>query len=648
MRLLLLVTAVLTAWTQTPIWAQSTEDWKTLQAQYPADNGVFLDYSIHVTIQYDKENKPFAVIEHVEDRQFFNQNAMQYAEDNVWYSYHNTIEDLDTYTLVPGEKKYEKIKVTEFDTLNNFSASIFYDDVKKIRFYYKGLQPGAKTILRYTETEQDIHFVGMDYLGSYLPILKGKLVIDYPAGMELNYQEYNLDQYDFKFTKRESKKGNTLTWTYQNIPSKKPVGRAVSFSYVMPVVAYQVKSYTVKGETSEVFPSLDHLYAWYYSNIEKSVADDNDTLRLLVDSITAPYTEDLDKAKAIYYWVQDNIRYVAFENGEGGIVPRPSGLVFDRRFGDCKDMSCLTHRMFRYAGLEAHLGWLGTRDIPFKYTETPSPLVDNHMICVFDYGDSTYFLDATAHPIPFGVPPEHIQGKQVLTEYGKDKYIVHTVPELPYDFTGKVDSCELRIEGSSLIGDCECTYTGFRANTVRRNYNNIRADKKEKYIRDILEKGSNKFSLTDYKISGHEDRDQPMVVTYSFKLDDYIQNYEDEYYVNLNLIKRLKSGEIDTTVFIYDFDGDFRFYDREVNRLTLPEGYELNYTPENTQLEAEEYGYEMTYSQNESNQLQLIRTVYVDYTRFPTENFADWNLMVKTLNKAYNKTLVLKKNTAKP
>lgn len=43
-------------------------------------------------------------------------------------------------------------------------------------------------------------------------------------------------------------------------------------------------------------------------------------------------------------------------------------------------MASLTSTMLNLAGVPAHLVWIGTRDIPYRYVENPSMSVDNHMI----------------------------------------------------------------------------------------------------------------------------------------------------------------------------------------------------------------------------------------------------------------------------
>ena len=61
-----------------------------------------------------------------------------------------------------------------------------------------------------------------------------------------------------------------------------------------------------------------------------------------------------EKVARIYYWVQDHVRYIAFENGLRGFIPHDAGRVYASRYGDCKDMANLLHEMLRMAGVKSY------------------------------------------------------------------------------------------------------------------------------------------------------------------------------------------------------------------------------------------------------------------------------------------------------
>jgi transglutaminase-like putative cysteine protease len=76
--------------------------------------------------------------------------------------------------------------------------------------------------------------------------------------------------------------------------------------------------------------------------------------RKLLGEILQPEDTPRDKAAKIQRFVSSQIRYVGFERGSEGVIPRPSELTLQRRFGDCKDMTVLFVDLARLAGLQAY------------------------------------------------------------------------------------------------------------------------------------------------------------------------------------------------------------------------------------------------------------------------------------------------------
>lgn len=52
--------------------------------------------------------------------------------------------------------------------------------------------------------------------------------------------------------------------------------------------------------------------------------------------------------------------------------------------------------MLNTAGVPAYYTWIGTRSLPYAYSEIPLPIVANHMICAIQLKkDEFIFLDGT-------------------------------------------------------------------------------------------------------------------------------------------------------------------------------------------------------------------------------------------------------------
>ncbi len=78
--------------------------------------------------------------------------------------------------------------------------------------------------------------------------------------------------------------------------------------------------------------------------------------------------------------VQDNIRYVGEEMGEGSFVPRRPATVLARGYGDCKDKSLLLAVALRRLGIDAVPALVSTSAGDRLIDRLPSPLQFDHVI----------------------------------------------------------------------------------------------------------------------------------------------------------------------------------------------------------------------------------------------------------------------------
>jgi len=257
---------------------------------------------------------------------------------------------------------------------------------------------------------------------------KKTIKIEIPSWLELELKEINFDGYSIKknITNNIKTHSKTYTYTLENLHEKYKEKSSPGPSFLYPHILILAKSFIHDDEKKNIFSSTQDQYNWYKSLVN-SLENDNTIIKDKVTSLTAEAKNDEEKIKNIYYWVQDNIRYIAFEDGIAGFKPDEASSVFNKKYGDCKGMANLTKQMLIEAGFDARLTWIGTKRIAYDYS-TPNLSVDNHMICTLIKDGKTIFLDGTEKFNVFGEYANRIQGKQALIENGDD-YILKTVPE---------------------------------------------------------------------------------------------------------------------------------------------------------------------------------------------------------------------------
>ena len=118
-------------------------------------------------------------------------------------------------------------------------------------------------------------------------------------------------------------------------------------------------------------------------------------LQAKIDEIGKAHPDARGRALAVLDLVQNDIRYLGVEMGANSYKPTTPSLVFQHRFGDCKDKSLFCVVMLRALGIEAYPALVDT-DYRQKTSEMlPSPLAFDHAIVEMMVDGKTFWIDAT-------------------------------------------------------------------------------------------------------------------------------------------------------------------------------------------------------------------------------------------------------------
>jgi len=462
-----------------------TEAWKKT---FPDAEAVYANLSNYVKIDLDN-GKLTATSDHSEDIVYMTENGVKMMSRGfIYHSGFNVLNKWDAYTQVGNDRK---IKVTTSKTTNSNADWVFYDDAKQTMFDYSGASIGADSHLEYQIQHMDAHLLSPFYFYRYFPIINGELKINFPEEVSVKYIIKGVHAGDIKFEEQKKRGRVTYTFAVTNFQDEKRYGDAPDAAYYTTHIIYYIDKYkNADGQWVNFLSSPDDLYKNSYGYIKDVNKDLSDALKSTTDSLVRNVSSQKEKARKIYSWVQNNIKYVAFEEGLGGFIPREASLVCSRRFGDCKDMSSALTAMLNYAGVPAYFTWIGTRDIPYDYTEVPLPIVDNHMICTIKLGDEYIFLDGTASTAEFGIPPYYIQGKQAMIGIGEKEYKIIRVPVMEKTYTQFHDTTFLELTDKGLSGTLHINLNGYFASNLADALGNRNEKEKEDYLKARFQRGS--------------------------------------------------------------------------------------------------------------------------------------------------------------
>ncbi|KAA1243230.1 DUF3857 domain-containing protein [Aquimarina sp. RZ0] len=620
--------------------AQKSKIYEQYRTKYPDAHYVRLQKEKKIDIKL-KEDQILITQEILEEDLYLDAAANYGSKRSINYSSFYQIQSVEATSLLYENGKYKEIEVKDFVEKDELTGS-FYDDARSINFIYPGLQTGSKSKLRYTEKIKNPRFLNSFYFGSFYPIVKNKITISVDKNISLQFKEFNIDNVDIKFSKEEKRGKWIYTWEARDVDEYDLDENAPNFRNTFPHIIPIITEYKSAGKTVKLSKDVGDLYNWYYSLVKDiNTEETSPELVKIVQELTKNKESSFDKVKAIYYWVQENIKYIAFEYALGGFIPREANDVYTKKYGDCKDNSSILYEMLEIANLKGNLTWIGTRSIPYKYEEVPTPVVDNHMILSYTENDKTYYLDATGRYIPIDMPTSFIQGKEALVSLTDKEFVIKKVPVIDSKRNMVSDSTYITIHDKTIKGTGRSEFSGYPKIDFYTllETGNTETKVKEIYNR-VLRKGNNRFLIDETIETNAYDYDKNFIVDYTFNIKEYIKKYDDETYINLNLNRELNDIKSKDN---RKNDKEYRYkrYAKNINVLEVPDTMEVTYVPESFNIANDFFTCTIEYAQKDDKVICEQR-VDLDFIKLTVDQQKELNKMIKKVEKNFKEIVILK------
>jgi hypothetical protein len=605
---------------------------KKLREQYLKDDIAILSSNEDVSFGLDSKNAKVTVRNGVSQVLMnINQRA-----DISKYEFYDSQSKIETFSLT-----YRNEKTANFYIADEFykDKDLFYNDARvkhmSVDFPVQGYTYNYQMEKKY----DDVKYFTSVYFNEEFPVLKKKITITVPDWLNVELKEFNFDGHNIVKSKTADAKNHSVTYTYssENIPGFYDEPNAPGKSYIYPHIIVVAKSFKGKAGETTIFSSSADLYKWYKSLVDM-MHDRTEAMAEKVKELTANAKSDEEKIKNIYYWVQDNIRYIAFEDGIAGFKPDESNNVFEKRYGDCKGMANLTKQMLKLAGFDARLSWIGTKHISYDYT-TPSLAVDNHMICTLLHDGKKYYLDGTEKYNSFGEYADRIQNKEVMIEDG-DKCIIEKIPASPVEANRETFSASLSVENEKLTGHCSKSAIGESRAEFLYIYNNFENDKKGLALEKYSSGNDKNIHVSAIKTSDLKNRDQKLTVDYDITIDNKISGFENDMYIDLEYMNEFRNFTLKDRKTDYEFNYK-KNYESAVT-LKIPAGYAVKKLPESMTVKEPDYEIAISYAQA-GDEIVYKKSFTFKKGVIKANEKDKWNAINKSLNNLYNQQIVLTK-----
>ena len=593
-------------------------------------------------VLFEKGNYYFELVEnyvklikevHVKMKVFNAKNFDHATVEIPFYNEKNNNEDVTKITAI-----------THNGTVKTFidEANIFETDENPYwslkKFTFPNIKDGS--ILEYTyriETSHLSNFGGWRFQGS-LPVMYSEFHTELPGNFKYNRTLYgNLPLY---INKAEKTKGcfaiegfdvqadcEIATYAMKDVPAAKKENHMLSSNYYLAAMVYELIEYVDFAENKHSYTrswdDVDNYYR-YDKDLGRQLKYESFFKDVLPASVYSTGS-DLEKAKAIYYYIQDHMTW----NGKYRILSDVRVKeAFERKSGNSSEINLALINALEAAGMDAKIMLISTRDFTPPTMQYPviSPFI--YALVYLKIGDEKYLLDATDKHTPFGVLPFRDlcqQGRvmdfkkgsfwEPIDPINKNMHYVNMqlAPNEQGIFSGKVSEVS----------------TGYIAVPKRTENNNRRKE-------DIIKRKQNRneaLDITNLQIENEKDLEQPYKENYDISIHE--QPVGNKLFVYPFLMQTYFSeNPFSKETRNYPIDFGFPVINNYLVSIDVKDQYEIVKVPENKILKLPNNDGELSVVYDVSGSRVNVRlSAKLNTTNFPAEAYPALRQFFETLIK---------------
>ncbi|MBS1528529.1 MAG: hypothetical protein JST19_22980 [Bacteroidetes bacterium] len=405
----------------------------------------------------------------------------------------------------------------------------------------------------------------------------------------------------------------------------------------LPYIKFAANQFNCFGNRGDI-SSWENFGNWIYglnSDITLTPAR-VDAIKKMTDTIKS----DKAKARFLYEYMQKSMRYVSIQLGIGGYKPFAASFVDDKKYGDCKALSNYMRALLNVVGIKAYCALIRageneqSADFGFPHNDF------NHEILCIPFKNDTTWLECTSDKTPFGELGSFTENRTALLITEQGGKLVNTPKSKATDnqFSTTV---HLQLDPSgSAKAQIDLASTGeYRLLYLQSDALKL-DEQKQFWLEQMQAKQPSAFDLESGK-------DTNYMKKVSLKLDydkfvDVMAGDKQFYRPSVfklwaNTIPVLDSRKA-------DFYWEYPRIKSCVTIIDLPQGYEVESLPANSNLKFTYGSYDVSYTYNkDKNQVTGTARFVLNNAVIPAPKYTEMQQFMDDIAKAQNKKLVLRK-----
>ncbi|MEO1012081.1 MAG: DUF3857 domain-containing protein [Bacteroidota bacterium] len=570
-----------------------------------------------------------------------NKYGDDHARSTVFYNSSRKVKHIEAYVYNATGKEIKHIKKRDFQDVSVADGFSLYRDDRLLTYAYTPIQyPYTMEFSYEIETGDTGALPSWNFIPGYLASVEESLYeITYAsANLKPVIKECNLAGFPIK---REEADG-LIRYTAQNLPAIKKEAHSPDSDAFSPRLMVRLEKFHFKGFDGDA-TDWGRLGKWIDESLLKGRSELPEATKAMARNLVSGIEDDLEKAKIIYKYVQDNTRYISVQIGIGGLRPISAVEVDRVKYGDCKGLSNYTMALLEAVDVDAlyTVVQAGPRKVDFK-DDFADLGQGNHIILAIPYKDNYYWIDCTSQVHPFGFVGDFTDDRKVLVITPEGGELVSTVA-YNNEQNHQLTKAEYSIfEDGKIQGNLTIATQGVQYD----DHFGLEKQSKEDIIKHYKDYWKNINNLEVKEYDFNNDR-EAIVFTEEVKVS--ARNYAsfsgqrilfspNAFNKNSYVPKRYRNRKLPLEI-------QRGYLDEDQYIVALPEGFNVEALPESVNLTTPFGTYKMQVDYNmENHALEYVRSLFLKKGLHPKDAYTAYRSFRKKVASADNAQVVLIKN----
>src|SRR5690554_1681106 len=559
--------------------------------------------------------------------------------------------DARTYAYYNGNSRVRKIEAKVYDAQGNLHKRYRKRDFLDVsrsggnmyadsRLVYLDYTPTFYPYIMVFESEVESgdsgllssHWFVRGYAESLLNFEKN---IRFSENNKIRYKAKNLDGYNVTIAESP----NALNIKATHIPALRYEEHSPSWAEILPHVLLSFNKFQLKNVMASV-DSWENFGTWMEAALLSDVNDIPETTIARIKQLVSTEETNEAKARKIYEFVQDKVRYVSIQIGIGGWKPMPASDVDRLSYGDCKALTNYTKALLDAVGIPSYYTIVYGQSSHRNLEEDFASIQGNHVILGIPDGDDIIWLECTSQDLPFGY----------IGSFTEDRNVVMITPE--GGRLGRTKTYESLENTQVTKATVQVTSSGSLQADLKRISEGLQYE--NRYGLMILSESDvdryyknnwryiNGFSILEYEFDNNRE-----TIVFSEKLSLELPNYSVSVGENYLLAPNVFNQFTEIPPQIRNRKQNLKirhgFFDEDIVTIEIPSEMSVESVPEPIYIENKFGTYEVTFSKLSDQRVAYHRKFHLNRGEFPPDTYQAFRDFLRTVSRADQTKILLTK-----